>query len=71
MIPERPCTALGTPCATSASGSRITPEPRAFMLSDNWNLNYTSPLLGPSLPFAVLTTVIPVSSRLPHYLEPS
>nr|XP_020757808.1 Meckel syndrome type 1 protein isoform X2 [Odocoileus virginianus texanus] len=41
------------------------------MLSDNWSLNYTSPLLGPSLPFAVLTTVTPVSSRLPHYPEPS
>lgn len=44
----RQCIAPGTPCATSASGSRIASELHAFMLSDDWSLNYyTSLLLKP------------------------
>lgn len=47
----RQCIAPGTPCATSASGSRIASELHAFMLSDDWSLNYyTSLLLKPPPP---------------------
>lgn len=40
--PGRLCIAPGTPCATCASGSRIAPEPRAFLLSAYSSLNLTS-----------------------------
>lgn len=65
MTPGRLCIVPGTPCATCASGSRIVPESRAFMLADNSSLNFTSQYSAASTLLTTLITAFAVSLRLP------
>lgn len=76
----RLCIAPGTPCATCASGSRIAPEPHAFMLSDNSSLNsavfgcpdfaYNPDHCLHGLSASPLTTRNPLHSQLPDPPKP-
>lgn len=70
LTPGRLYIAPGTPCATCASGSRMVPEPRAFMLSDLSSLNFTSQCSAAPTSVYSPFTASAVSLCLPTILHP-